>query len=641
MRLLRVIAARRTVRCFSMQIGPDADDERAMQAERNAMREQALAVAAPKPVGRPSQTVVLEDNSDEVIAANYALIAFEEEAQAARDALSAPRHPDDLVPNFTRVRRSAKLLYMADHDSDAIPKKELTTALPPPKPHPWVEGQPIGDHIVHGDGQLNTWGHGNVGFDEGREWRDIPKHWRGINFQSTIGLTPPQTRGFVNQDTVVKHSLNLTGRGLFATHPIQKGDLIMVVKSSAVNLGFNSYTDRLVYMVRDILLDVHAKRHDAAALDYLHTWIACGQKSARVEYWPLDATKRVVKLVGGRATLDDLELHEHHIARIAAVIENNAFVVEGFYNEDKGKGYWPEAGLLNHSCIPNAEYEVLSMDDFVMSDYNPKIADLKAKKSREGQQPDGTPPRTAAFDSKSDASSGASDDVSSLLKAFAKGDSAEAEAALDAYATQRRNDDISAMKHLPGMGVEVQLGNKDDHRVLRPSQDAVDAIQDDDAELTMKLRETPQHRVATAKARAMQTIVETLAPETEDERAQAEADAAALLGHRSNDYVFCCRAAKDIAEGEEVLIAYVPPEWRDEYREAVLYERYRFKCRCPKCAPAVMNRQKVWPRFMMFILFLYFAMQILLYAAQMDTLDMNDAVERGEGELVHAKRYWT
>jgi hypothetical protein len=51
----------------------------------------------------------------------------------------------------------------------------------------------------------------------------------------------------------------------------------------------------------------------------------------------------------------------------------------------------------------------------------------------------------------------------------------------------------------------------------------------------------------------------------------------------NNTYLFCCKASRDIAEGEEILIAYVPPEWRHDTRQHVLHERYKFWCRCEAC----------------------------------------------------------
>jgi endogenous inhibitor of DNA gyrase (YacG/DUF329 family) len=183
-------------------------------------------------------------------------------------------------------------------------------------------------------------------------------------------MTPSNKNGKVHRDLVIKHSLQLSGRGIFATQDIKAGEHIMVVRSQAVNLGFNSEIDRLAEMSAFVLLRAyHGTEEDR---EYLHQWILTGQMSNIIDRWPQEGTRKVLDLIGGPEILDALELHPMHVGRLGAVIDLNSFLVESYYAERKGMGYWPEAGYFNHSCAPNCDYDIIPSHKFAESEFCPK-----------------------------------------------------------------------------------------------------------------------------------------------------------------------------------------------------------------------------------------------------------------------------
>lgn len=288
------------------------------------------------------------------------------------ESIPYPERPEALTPEFRRLKRHTKqTVVVADPDYPTFAQKEMTIPLPPPQEHPWVrKNTPIGPFIVHGDGQIGATGvTGLVGFDDAPEYAKLPTYYRGLQHHSVLQKKLPQDNGRVLQDAVVKHSFTLTGRGVFATRPIRKGETIMIVQSTARSVGVKGELQRLEEMCIQILLA--CRDGDERARAFLHEWVLTGQPSSLLEHWPAASTERVLNAVNNSdgSTLDALELHPIHIARLAAIIDLNSFLVESSYAERKGMAYFPEAGFLNHSCVPNATYDIMPEHMFRESDY--------------------------------------------------------------------------------------------------------------------------------------------------------------------------------------------------------------------------------------------------------------------------------
>ncbi|CBZ37980.1 hypothetical protein, conserved [Leishmania donovani] len=289
---------------------------------------------------------------------------------ARNQAIPFPQKPEANSPAFRRIKRHAKMkIEVPDPDYPTFARKDKVMQLPPPHEHPWVrKNTPIGPFIVHGDGQIHqTGGTGQVDFDDSSVNEKLPQSYRGLQHRSTLQRQLPQDNGRVLQEAVIKHSFTLTGRGLFATRRIAKGETIMIVQSTARNVGVKGELQRLEEMCTDIL--IACRDGDARACDYLHDWILTGQPSSLLEHWPAASTSRVMDAIGGADVLRALELHPIHIARMAAIIDLNSFLVESSFSERKGMAYFPEAGFLNHSCAPNATYDIMPEHVFRETDY--------------------------------------------------------------------------------------------------------------------------------------------------------------------------------------------------------------------------------------------------------------------------------
>lgn len=282
-----------------------------------------------------------------------------------------PDHPDTLVPTFRRIKKHTQMeVVKADPDYPTFPCLNSFVALPPPAMHPWVKNTPIGPFITHGDGQIGVVGSGEVGFEDGEDMYSERRRrggWRGLRHHSPLRKRLPQQNGTVHQSVVVKRSVALTGRGVFATQDIKAGETIMIVQDTAQSLGVKGELERLEDMCADVLLSCYEGDADQRA--FLHEWILTGQPSSLLEHWPVASTGRVLDAIGGTAVLDVLELHTIHVARLAAIMDLNSFLVENFYAERKGMAYFPEAGFLNHSCEPNATYQIMPEHTFRGSDY--------------------------------------------------------------------------------------------------------------------------------------------------------------------------------------------------------------------------------------------------------------------------------
>nr|CCC93546.1 unnamed protein product [Trypanosoma congolense IL3000] len=454
--------------------------------------------------------------------------------QQRNSTIPCPPHPDDLVPEFRRVKRHQQMLVIAsDPDYPVHDRRDNFPQLPPTSSHPWVKNTPMGPFIIHGDGQLGVVGTGEVGFEDpftsttepltdevgavAQEALPLPRAFRGLQHRSVLQQRLPSMNGKVLPDAVIKNSFTLTGRGVFATRDIAAGETIMIVCNTSRNLGVKGEIERLVEMCGDILLETFNSVVDGSTrkLDFLHDWILTGQPSSLLLHWPERATEQVVGRIGGDAVLYELELHRAHVARLAAIIDMNSFLVESTFAVRKGMAYFPEAGFFNHSCVPNATYDIIPAHTFRETDYYVDEADV------------GT---------------------------------------------------CSAFRFAADRGVKSTDGGE--NAVSETSRCVNDAGYDDRTE-------------------------ECLVNASED-------TAIEICPRGAVEYLFCCRATSNIASGSEILISYVPPEWSFDNRQYVLHDRYRFWCKCPKCAPTLDSHYARTPRLLVAMLIFSIFLQLLV-----------------------------
>lgn len=476
---------------------------------------------------------------------------------ARNQQIPFPDHPDTLVPSFRRVKRHQKQKVIALSSTDDRPeftRQDCFVQLPPSPSHPWVGPHtPIGEHIIHGDGQLKVVGTGEVGFEDSPKdgavyshtSKEARKQWKGLKHRTILQLPLPRLNAiFMHPEMRVKHSFSLTGRGVFATKAIAKGETIMVVASTARNVGVKGELARLEEMCTFILqraLQLQEgeggnDRESEEYLVFLHDWILTGQPSSLLEHWPQASTERVIASIGGIQNLYRLELHPLHIARMAAILDLNSFLVENSYAERKGMSYYPEAGLLNHSCVPNTTYEIMPAHMYEESDYS---VDEESRRKREE---------------------------------------------------------------------ETRLEEEEDARTHK-------------GKVAGCKRQVESHKIACSSSLEVVSNSPTAAGKLSSSALKrAEERLEILLSGRGNElteygapeYLFCCRADKDIAAGEEILISYVPQEWSFDNRQYVLYDRYRFYCKCPRCAPTIESQYARVPRLVVFLVLCSIGLQLLL-----------------------------
>lgn len=528
----------------------------------------------------------------------------EDDARRLRptELLVPPRRPDTLVPEFRRVKRTHQLVRVAQMNPDIVQQKESLAQLPPAKPHPWVRHQPLGPNVVHGDGQIGVVGSGEVGFVEGAAWeRPYPKDWRGLNHIPITGLTPPNDNGYVTASVTVRHSFQLTGRGLFANRDVKKGEPIMIVRSSAFNNGWNSITGRLMEMMRDVVL--RAYHGGEAELHFVHHWILQGQMTSRVEYWPQDLTNQFILMIGGIHILDALEMHQHHVPRLACIIEMNSLVVESPFDAERGQAYFPEAGYLNHSCASNCDYEVLALEPFRRSSYADTLKDIVGKRSgQSSESAHGVERGGPTFDDAGIMAAAASGGRSSTAATAAGEDPHTMNAA---QFEQQRSAASSGFEEPPAVTTEWRSSCGDASCRGCPADTTASSS------VAMAVPGGKIEGLQQVPAAGTSVVRSGLPPGDHPP---------ASFG----PYFFCMTANRDIKQGEELLISYVPPEWHLEDRQFVLLDRYRFRCKCPKCAPTFDARYKYTARFGIGIIIFYCVLQLVLYRSRYDTRGRDD-----------------
>ncbi|EAN82267.1 hypothetical protein, conserved, partial [Trypanosoma cruzi] len=189
------------------------------------------------------------------------------------------------------------------------------------------------------------------------------------------------------------------------------------------------------------------------------------------------------------------------------------------YAVRKGMAYFPEAGFLNHSCAPNATYDVMPEHTFHESEYYLDEA-LQAEAS------DATDPTPSA----------------------------------------------------------AAIEEKDETVVM-------------DEKFSPSRRTHPSNRVEEKEN----------GEDGNNSTASRELTVGAPV-----QYLFCCRATANIPAGSEILISYVPPEWSFDNRQYVIHDRYRFWCKCPKCAPTLDAKYARVPKLIVFLLVFSVFLQLLV-----------------------------
>ncbi|KPI86336.1 hypothetical protein ABL78_4602 [Leptomonas seymouri] len=546
------------------QLASSSAESRTTSVAAEGQHQQLLQTAVAVPISAASRDVASLPEGNEV---QQFLDEVQRQVDASRfhrnQAIPFPEKPEANSPVFRRIKRHAKMtVEVPDPDYPVFTRKDQAVELPPAAEHPWVrKNTPIGPFIVHGDGQIHQLGGtGQVDFDDTSVNEKRPASHRGLQHRSILQEHLPQDNGRVVQDAVIKHSFALTGRGVFATRRISKGDNIMVVQSTARNVGVKGELERLEEMCADVL--IACRDGDERVREFLHNWILTGQPSSLLEHWPAVGTARVMAAIGGAEVLDELELHPIHIARLAAILDLNSFLVESSFAERKGMAYFPEAGFLNHSCVPNATYDIMPEHMFRESDYY--LDEAAAEEGRDVDKPTGN----AVGDRESSTGDTAAGAATSSTSPHVTAEPA---------VTGRTTTTTAVAAPNASTGGDVAV-------VRDTSKERNAAYFGDDSRLA-----------------AYPSLTEADAPV----------------------YLFCCRASKDIEPGEEILISYVPPQWSFDNRQYVLYDRYHFWCKCPKCAPVLDKKYARMPKMLVGLVVLSILLQFLVFYQR----DLKNAVD--------------
>ncbi|CCW71910.1 unnamed protein product [Phytomonas sp. Hart1] len=338
----------------------------------------------------------------------------------------------------------------------------------------------------------------------------------------------------------------------------------MVVQSTAQSVGVKGEIARLEEMCVAILRRVnemllHNEDEEGVEMHaFLFQWILTGQPSSLLEFWPAAATKRVIEQIGGREVLDRLELDPIHIARMAAIMDLNSFLVESFYAERKGMAYFPEAGFLNHSCVPNATYDILPEHVFKESEYYTKEETSQTHKEREEDEEE------------------IDDELMSKSRMAVCGDEEDTKS--------------SVMMKKEGDSICAHRANNNDNGTADASFDELS----NSSSPHLKDYSVINHNDTQEKENYFKSLTEYGAPV----------------------YLFCCRTTQPIKAGEEIFISYVPPNWSFDSRQYVLHDRYRFWCKCEKCSPKLDQRYSRIPKLFALIVIFTIILQTIVFRIQ-------------------------
>ena len=86
------------------------------------------------------------------------------------------------------------------------------------------------------------------------------------------------------------------------------------------------------------------------------------------------------------------------------------------------------------------------------------------------------------------------------------------------------------------------------------------------------------------------------------------------------------RAERDLEPGEEVLISYVPSDWSFNARQIALQHRYKFWCRCERCAPSIDKSYAMLPNFSVFLIVFVVLLQFIAHASRSSQMRSDDDI---------------
>ncbi|CCW64747.1 unnamed protein product [Phytomonas sp. EM1] len=254
--------------------------------------------------------------------------------------------------------------------------------------------------------------------------------------------------------------------------------------------------------------------------------------------------------------------------------------------------YFPEAGFLNHSCTPNATYDILPEHVFKESEYFTPSNEQEEEEENENDK--------------------------GFMQEDARGWIAEE---TNAKSSAAEKPETLSLERSSSDALHDGIPNPHERNSAAPSSseklsDPINNEGIDNENSRLPAFPSPSRQFA------------------KDENATSgeEISSNALTEYGAPVYLFCCRATRRIEAGEEILISYVPPEWSFDNRQYVLHDRYRFWCKCPKCSPTLDKKYARIPKFVVGLVMFTIVVQMILVSKR-DSMNLGDDDNNAEKEL--------